>query len=140
MTKEVTNAISFRVTPEQYALWKALANDAGLTEGTYAKKLAVEHIRAKQGELLARVTGNAPVVEAKPVASMEELVDIHVSDEAKGKVSELDQEEAEDMEDLFGDDKVEDEDEGVMFVEDPYIGEKDSADFKELRRETNREG
>ena len=102
-------AVSFRLSPEDFHFWKKMANDQGLTEGTAAKQLILKTVRATQ-------KGENKMTEEKkgyPEKTEALLAKSFLSDK---------QQEAE----------VTDSGEEIVFVEDPYIGERDSKEFREL--------
>lgn len=110
-------AVSFRLSPEDFHLWKKMANDQGLTEGTAAKQLILKTLRATQ-------KGENKMTEEKkgyPEKTEEVLAKAFLS-QYEGDDQDNDQEKTEQTAD----------DDGIVFIEEPYIGERDSKDFREL--------
>lgn len=105
----IVPAVSFRLSPEDYELWGKIAHSQGLTEGTYAKMLCVQ--------ILNKYKGVRPMENYNK--ETEDLL-------AKTFISEEKLEAHQDKQDIMSDD------DDLVFIEESYVGEKDSAEFREL--------
>lgn len=105
----VVPAVSFRLSPEDYDLWGQIAHSQGLTEGTYAKMLCMQILNKHKG--------------VRPMENYNKETEDLL---AKTFISEERLEANKDKEDIMSDD------EDLVFVEEAYVGETESAEFREL--------